>query len=163
MKFSRKYILNALRTALRQGTTPRKLAITCALGVVIGIFPVWGTTTWICLGLSILFRLNVVIIQLVNYLFFPIQLALILPFIKAGTYIFDLNPFPYSQEELIVLFKTDFWALMKEVGLSLASGIGIWMLIATPLFLVVFYSSYAVFNRWRFNKSVDKIQPTKEF
>jgi len=148
MKFSRKHISNTIMQALRQGTTPRKLAITCALGVVIGIFPVWGTTTWICLGLSVAFRLNVVVIQLVNYLFFPIQLLLIIPFIKAGTYLFGLDSFSYTADQLIDLLKNNFWMALKETGLALASGVGIWALVAVPLFFIIFWLCFILFTKW---------------
>jgi uncharacterized protein (DUF2062 family) len=149
MKFNKKYILNALSQALRQGTTPRQLALTFALGAVIGIFPLWGTTTWVCIGLAIVLRLNIAILQLVNYLFFPLQIVLILPFIKAGTLLFSLQPFPYTRPELIELFKTNFWGLIKEAGISMGSGIAVWALVALPLFFVIFYPALMIFNRWR--------------
>lgn len=148
MRFSKKHILTSLRTALSQGTTPRKLALTCALGIIVGIFPVWGTTTWICLGLAILFRLNMVIMQLINFLFFPIQLLLIIPFIKVGVWIFNLKPFPYNSTELIAMLQTDYFIVLKELSLSLAVGIGVWAVLAAPLFFIIFYVSYMVFSRW---------------
>jgi uncharacterized protein (DUF2062 family) len=149
MRFNRKYILNVLSDALRRGTTPRQLALTCALGIVISIFPFIGVTTWICLGLALVLRLNIAIIQLVNYLFFPIQLLLMIPFINMGTFLFSLNPFPYTQEQLINLFKTDFWRLASEAGISVGSGIAVWGLVAIPLFFLVFYTTFIVFSKWR--------------
>lgn len=147
-KFSRQYIINVIAQALRQGTSPRQLALTCALGVVIGIFPVLGVTTLICLGLSLLFRLNVVVIQLVNYLAFPLQMVLIFPFIKAGTYIFGLNAFTYTPEEFISTWKKDYWLLIKEAGLAIATGVGVWTFVSIPLFFVLFYSCLFLFKRW---------------
>jgi uncharacterized protein (DUF2062 family) len=149
MRFNRKYILNVLSDALRKGTTPRQLALTCALGIVISIFPFIGVTTWICLGLALVLRLNIAIIQLVNYLFFPIQLLLMIPFINMGTFLFSLNPFPYTQEQLINLFKTDFWRLASDAGISVGSGIAVWGLVAIPLFFLVFYTTFIVFSKWR--------------
>ena len=89
--------------ALRRGLTPHKLSMTCAMGVVIGIFPVFGTTTILCFGIAIAFRLNIPLIQLVNYLVAPLQLIFILPFIKMGTILFRLNPFPYNMDQLVQL------------------------------------------------------------
>ena len=148
MRFSRKYILSTLSKTLRQGTSPRKLALTCALGIVIAIFPVWGITTWICLGVALALRLNVVILQLVNYIFFPLQLMLILPFIKAGTWIFGLKPFPYEASELITMLQADYFSVLREIGLSVAVGISIWALIAVPLFLILFFIGNYAFSRW---------------
>jgi uncharacterized protein (DUF2062 family) len=149
MRFNKKYILNVLSEALHKGTTPRQLALTCALGIVISIFPFVGVTTWICLGLALALRLNIAIIQLVNYLFFPLQLLLMLPFINMGTFLFSLNPFPYTQEQLLNLFKTDFWRLASEAGISVGSGIAVWGLVAIPLFFLVFYSAFVIFSKWR--------------
>ena len=59
MKFSPKQAKKILYNALRQGLTPHKLAMTCALGVVVGIFPVFGTTTILCFAVAIAFRLNI--------------------------------------------------------------------------------------------------------
>jgi len=129
--------------------TPRKLALTCALGVVIGIFPIFGTTTLLCLGASLLFRLNIPLMQLVNYIVAPIQLLLILPFIKLGSYVFGLNPLPYTTDQLISMFKTDFWLLMKEAGLAVVMGIGVWSLASIPLFFILFFANFWFFSRWR--------------
>lgn len=149
MKFSRKYITNMLVQALSQGITPRKLALTCALGVVIGIFPVFGTTTLLCLGLAILFRLNIPIIQFVNYLVAPLQLLLIIPFIKIGTYVFRLNPFPYTSDQLLSMFRNDFWLLIRETGLALTIGIGVWIILSIPLFVLLFYGCFWLFSQWK--------------
>lgn len=149
MKFSRRHFTNVIVQALSQGTTPRKLAITCALGVVLGIFPLFGTTTLLCLAAALVFRLNIPLIQLVNYIVAPLQLILILPFIKLGTFVFQLQPFPYSAGELKMMFKNDWWALIREAGLALGTGIGIWMIMSVPLFFLLFYTGLWVFSRWR--------------
>ncbi|MBA4058115.1 MAG: DUF2062 domain-containing protein [Marivirga sp.] len=149
MKFSRKHFTNVVIQALSQGITPRKLALTCSLGVVIGIFPIFGTTTLLCLGLALLFRLNIPLIQLVNYLVAPLQLILVLPFIKLGTYVFQLTPFPYSSDQLMSMFRNDFWLLLKETGLALTIGIGVWIGISIPLFFLLFYVGFWIFSQWR--------------
>ena len=148
MKFSRQHIKTILNDAFRQGLTPHKLAMTCALGVVIGLFPVFGTTTILCFGVAIAFRLNIPVIQLVNYLVAPLQLLFIVPFIKVGTILFHLNPFPYDADQLMVLFKTDFFLLLKEVGLALLLGIGVWATFSIPLFFVLYYLFFLFFSRW---------------
>ena len=148
-KFSWKYIVGLLSQALKQGITPRKLALTCALGAVISLFPVFGTTTMLCFAVAIGLRLNIAVIQLVNYLLAPLQIIMILPFIKAGTYVFGLKPFPYSADQLIDLFKNDFWILLKETGVALMAGVGMWTVFAIPLFFIVFYLCFWIFSQWK--------------
>ena len=134
--------------ALRQGLTPHKLSMTCAMGVVIGIFPVFGTTTILCFGIAIAFRLNIPLIQLVNYLVAPLQLIFIIPFIKMGTILFRLNPFPYNMDQLVQLYREDFFLLLKEAGVALALGVGVWATFSIPLFFVLYYVFFLVFSRW---------------
>jgi uncharacterized protein (DUF2062 family) len=148
MKFSAKRAKKILYDAFRQGLTPQKLAITCALGIVVGLFPIFGTTTILCFAVAILFRLNIPVIQLVNYLVAPLQLLLIIPFIKVGTILFGLNPLPYDTEQLAALFKNDFLLLLKEAGLALLLGIGVWATFALPLFFTVYYLFFLGFRRW---------------
>ena len=148
MKFGPRHIKSVLYNAFRQGLTPHKLAMTCALGVILGIFPLFGVTTILCFAVAIAFRLNIPVIQLVNYLVAPIQLLFIIPFIKIGTILFHLNPFPYDSEQLIGLFKNDFFLLLKEVGLALLLGIGVWVSFSIPLFFVLYYLFFLLFSRW---------------
>ena len=81
-----------LQGILSCGLTPQKLALTFCLGTAIGILPlVWGTTL-ICLLLAHVFRLNHVALQSVNYLLYPVQLALLAPFFKLGEWLFPWGP-----------------------------------------------------------------------
>ena len=149
MRFNHSHIANVLTKALKQGTSPRELALTCALGVIIGLFPIIGTTTTICFITALLLRLNVAIIQLVNYVTFPLQVLFLVPFINAGTYIFNVKPLPYDADQLIPLFKNNFWGLVAEIGLALISGVGVWALVSVPLFFMLFFSSLMLLKKFR--------------
>jgi uncharacterized protein (DUF2062 family) len=69
---------------LRQGISPRRLALTLALGFAIGCIPVIGVPTVLCAALAILLRLNQPAIQAANYVAMPLQLILIVPFMRLG-------------------------------------------------------------------------------
>lgn len=151
MKLSKAYIINLIGSALKQGITPQKLAVTCAAGAVVGIFPIMGTTTLLCLGIALWFRLNVPIIQLVNYLVTALQVLLIFPFLQTGIRLFNLSAFDYTKDQLIDLFKNNFWLLMKNSGAAVAGGIGVWFLVAVPLFIIIYYSTLFLFKKWMRN------------
>jgi uncharacterized protein (DUF2062 family) len=153
MKFSKAYIITFIGQTLKQGTTPKKLAITCALGAVVGIFPIIGTTTLLCLALAILFHLNIPVIQLANYLVTALQVILIFPFIKTGVSVFHLKPFGYSKEQFIDLFQNNFWVLLKDSGAAVAAGVGIWILTAIPLFFILYFLFFFLFKKWKRNAS----------
>lgn len=70
-----------------------------------------------------IFRLNIPTIQLVNYLAAPLQLILMVPFIKLGSVVFRPKPFPYSVNELMVTLREDHWNVLQELGLAMALGI----------------------------------------
>ncbi|WP_302503947.1 DUF2062 domain-containing protein [Geoalkalibacter halelectricus] len=64
--------------------SPRALAATLALGTLIGTLPVvWGTSL-LCALTAAGLRLNQLAMQAVNYLVWPLQIALFIPFFKAG-------------------------------------------------------------------------------
>ena len=77
---------------LRQGTSPQRLALTLSLGFAIGCIPVVGIPTALCAGLALALRLNLPAIQAANYAVMPLQLALIVPFVRLGRWLFSFGP-----------------------------------------------------------------------
>jgi uncharacterized protein (DUF2062 family) len=69
---------------LQKGISPRRLALTLALGFAIGCIPVVGIPTLLCAGLALALRLNQPAIQPANYVAMPLQLILIVPFVRMG-------------------------------------------------------------------------------
>jgi uncharacterized protein (DUF2062 family) len=77
---------------LSQGISPRRLALTLALGFAIGCIPVVGIPTLLCAGLAVTLRLNLPAIQAANYAAMPLQLALIVPFVRMGGWLVSASP-----------------------------------------------------------------------
>jgi hypothetical protein len=73
---------------LRMGISPRRLAVTLALGFAIGCLPIIGLPTALCAVVAVRFGLNVPIIQAANYIAMPFQLALVLPLSRFGGWMF---------------------------------------------------------------------------
>jgi uncharacterized protein (DUF2062 family) len=63
---------------------PETIALIFALGLVLGVFPVFGLPTLLCAGAAILFRLNLPAIQIVNQVCAPLQYALLIPLGRLG-------------------------------------------------------------------------------
>lgn len=80
----RERVKDRLKLWLRQGISPRRLALTLALGFAIGCIPVVGLPTLVCAAVALALRLNVPAIQAANYVAMPLQLALIVPFVRLG-------------------------------------------------------------------------------
>ena len=77
---------------LTQGITAEKIALSLAFGIMLGVFPVLGTTSLLCLIVAILFRLNLPAVQLVNILVYPLWFLLLVPFIRVGERLFGAPP-----------------------------------------------------------------------
>jgi len=84
VEFLRRRLVEPVLALLRQGLTPRELALCLALGTGIGLFPVLGVSTPLLAVIALVWRLNLAAIQLVNYLIYPLQLLLIIPFVRVG-------------------------------------------------------------------------------
>lgn len=82
---------------LRQGVSPRRLALTLALGFAIGCIPVVGVPTLLCAALALALGLNQPAIQAANYAAMPLQLLLIVPFVRLGGWLFHSSPIRVSQ------------------------------------------------------------------
>ena len=80
----RRWLWEPLLTQLRQGLSPERLAWTVAVGLALGVYPVLGVTTFLCLGAAHAARLNQPVIHLVNQAAYPLQLLLLVPFMKVG-------------------------------------------------------------------------------
>ncbi|MGD9343452.1 MAG: DUF2062 domain-containing protein [Desulfuromonadales bacterium] len=76
------------RRLIGQGLAPHRMSLAIALGATIGVLPtIWGTSL-ICFCCAWLFGLNQVAVQAVNYLVYPLQIALFLPFAMCGQKLF---------------------------------------------------------------------------
>jgi uncharacterized protein (DUF2062 family) len=77
---------------LAQGVSPRRLALTLALGFAIGCIPVIGIPTVLCATVALALRLNLPAIQAANYAAMPLQLTLIVPFMRLGRWLVSAEP-----------------------------------------------------------------------
>lgn len=136
----RRRIVGPIVEQLRQGITPRRIAFTLAAGSVIGIFPILGATTLLCALLAFVLRLNQPVIQLVNYLIYPLQIALLFPFYRAGEVLFGADPVPLlSIGELNARFWTAPGQFLIDYGMVALYGVAVWSLVAIPATAVLFF------------------------
>ena len=88
-----------------------------------------------------------VVIQLINYFVYPLQLVLFVPFIKVGGIIFNKAPFPYSINEVISKVQSEFLITIKELFFANMLGILSWAFIIIPLAFIMFYILKVTFQR----------------
>jgi uncharacterized protein (DUF2062 family) len=137
--FWQRRVVAPILAQLKQGITPEKIALTLALGAVLGIFPILGSTTLLCAVIGIWLRLNQPVIQLVNYFVYPVQVALLLPFYRAGESLFGQPHVPiFSVTELMQRFQASPTQFLIDYGMVGVYGIVVWTL-AAPLLLATLY------------------------
>jgi uncharacterized protein (DUF2062 family) len=126
---------------LKQGITPREVALTLALGAVLGIFPILGATTALCAVAGIALRLNQPLIQLVNYLVYPLQIVLLIPFYRAGERLFGAERVPIANvPELVQRFGEGPWQFVLDYGKVGLYGIAVWALLAPLLGAIAYFT-----------------------
>lgn len=149
-----KKIYDPLLGQLKQGVTPSKLAQSVAFGVVLGCLPILGITTSLCLLAAAVFKLNHVAIQSVNYLVYPIQIALIIPFLKMGEWLFNITPANFDISLMVYEFRNEFLLSLQKYGMSALRGAVAWAIVAPVSFLFIYFLSKYVFE-----KVLKKIHP----
>jgi hypothetical protein len=102
---------------LRMGASPEKLAWSIAAGLLIGINPLLGSTTILCLAVAFIFRLNIAASQIGNHIVYPLELILIIPFIHVASRIFHTAPMPLSANELLHAAREHPLALSRQLWL----------------------------------------------
>lgn len=133
-------VVGPVVTQLKQGITPEKVVLTIALGAVIGIFPILGATTLLCGLVAVWLRLNQPIIQLVNYLAYPVQIILLLPFYRAGETLFGRQHMPLSIPMLIERFRADTGRFFGDFGMIGLGGIGVWCILAPVVGTALYFT-----------------------
>ena len=136
--FWQRKIVKPIIDLLKRGITPEKIVLSIAFGVTIGVIPVLGTTTILCALVAIIFRLNLTMIQLVNYLVYPLQLILLIPFYRAGEILFSSKALSLSVEQVVSMFNQDFEAAVKFLWITTLHAVAVWGIIA-PLVIAILY------------------------
>jgi uncharacterized protein (DUF2062 family) len=98
MGFIRRRVLEPIVALLRQGVTPDRVALSLSFGLVLGIFPVLGTTTVLVTAAALVWRLNLAAIHAVHFAMTPLQVLLIIPFVRLGEHLVAVPPQPLSIE-----------------------------------------------------------------
>ncbi|AES87564.1 hypothetical protein MtrunA17_Chr4g0013571 [Medicago truncatula] len=122
---------------LRGGAEPKQLSFSAALGITLGVFPICGVTVFLC-GIAIAMlesRINAPIILLANGIATPIELSLIVPFLRFGEFISGSPHFSLTSD---ALKKVITGQASTELLLSIANALLGW-LAASPFILASLY------------------------
>src|ERR1035437_6191957 len=96
---------------------------------MLGIFPVLGTTSLLCLIAALLFRLNLAAVQLVNILVYPLWFALLIPFVRVGERLFGVLPLAMTGSQMLALAHADFLHSVSVLWLTALRAAAAWLLV----------------------------------
>uniref|UniRef100_A0A0E0KXI7 DUF2062 domain-containing protein n=1 Tax=Oryza punctata TaxID=4537 RepID=A0A0E0KXI7_ORYPU len=130
-------VVDPLMQVVRRGAEPKQLAFSAALGVTLGIFPICGTTVILC-GVAIAMlgsHCNAVTVMVLNFVVTPLELSLIVPFLRFGEVITGSGHFPLTSD---AFKKVITGQASKDVMLSIVHAMLGW-LITAPFALAALY------------------------
>jgi uncharacterized protein (DUF2062 family) len=139
-EFWQRRVVDVVLAQLRQGITPQKIALTVAIGATVGLFPILGSTTLLCFLAALWLRLNQPIIQTINYLMYPLQVAGIYFFIRLGEWLTRTPPLSFSITGLLEQFRAAPLHFLQQFGMTALRGVLAWCLLA-PLAAALLYFS----------------------
>lgn len=133
-----KKVINPLIDLLKQGVTVEKMSWSLSFGIVICCFPILGTTSVLCFIAAVIFRLNHIAIQIANYVAYPLQFALLIPFLHFGNKIFGYPKANLNLSEMMTEFQIDPWLFLESYAGLAGRAVVAWGFVA-PLALILFY------------------------
>ncbi|MES2439389.1 MAG: DUF2062 domain-containing protein [Verrucomicrobiota bacterium] len=133
----RRWLLDPVLAVLRQGMSAERVSWTIAIGIVLAVFPVVGTTTMLCVVVAWALGLNQALVQAFNWLLYPLHIALILVFIRLGERLYGAPPLRLSLPEMMARFEADPLKFFSDFGLAAWHGVSAWLLIAPFAVLLI--------------------------
>lgn len=147
MSWFHRRVLEPLKAQLLQGVSPGKLALALALGVVVGVFPVLGSTTALCALAALALRLNQPAIQVANYLAYPLQLLLFIPFFQAGAALLGAPPVSFTLTQLQAELSADLGGTVLRYLSANLRAVAAWALVAPLATLLLQFALRLLLSR----------------
>ena len=155
MKFTKKKLLALLnnkyvvpvKKLLMQGISPRSIAIGIAGAAVIGVFPVLGSTTILCTAFALAFRLNLPLVQLINFTVYPLQLILLVPFMKLGEMLFRFETLQYGFDDIVKMIGENTFNAIAVLWNVTLQAIGAWIVVGPVVALGIYFILHYLLKR----------------
>lgn len=135
-------------TALfKQGLTPKELSQSLIVSGLISTIPILGVSTFMITTVSLKRKLNLPVMISLSYLMWPVQILLIIPFIRVGEFIFSVPRNHHTVEEIISSFQSSFFQTLSQLSFELLCGLGGWLLTAVPIAVGIYWVSLLFLKR----------------
>ncbi|CAN5902302.1 hypothetical protein BH11GEM2_BH11GEM2_11510 [soil metagenome] len=137
--FWRRRVIGPVVDQLTLGVTADRLAVTLAVASTTAIFPLLGATTALTLGAGLALRLNQVVLHTVNQLLGPVQLLLILVYVRAGEWLWRAPADHFSVADVVRTFRSSGWsAFLARFGWAGVHAVTAWAASAPFVMLIIY-------------------------
>ncbi len=141
-------VLGPVRAQLTQGVAPDTIALTLGVGTVCSVFPFLGFTTVLNLGVGLALRMNQPILQTLNQLLGPVQLVLILAYVRLGEVIWRATDDRFTLGEVVRTFRdASLGEFLQRFGWAGVHALTAWVLTAPLLIAAIYFATRPVLRR----------------
>jgi uncharacterized protein (DUF2062 family) len=137
-RFWQRWLADPVTRQLTQGVTPQKISLTIAVGSALALFPILGTTTWLCVLAGITLGLNQAIIQGVNALCTFAYFPLIVFFVRFGDSLAGTPPSSVNIPLMISLITHHPADFFRQFGVTALHAMLGWAVVA-PVWIPLVY------------------------
>jgi uncharacterized protein (DUF2062 family) len=139
--FWQRRVIRPIVVQLTQGVTPDHVALTLAVGTACSLFPFFGFTALLNLGVGVMLRMNQPLLQTLNQLLGPLQIILILVHVRIGEAIWRAQDDRFTFGEMMRVFREmSFSDFLQRFGWAGVHAFTAWILIS-PLLIAGLYFS----------------------
>jgi hypothetical protein len=131
-------VVQPFRRVVVEGSSPSKLALSMAVGAMIGIWPVPWTSTAACAVLGPIMRLSLPALMFANFMVTSLQLLLLIPFLQAGAWLFRAGSLPYTAAQVKAILAQGVGHTLAVLGEAIARAFAVWLLV-TPFAVGLLY------------------------
>ena len=159
-------VLIPLSNIRKQEFSSETLALSVSIGIIGGSFPVFGLATYLCLLLTLIFKQNIIIVQVANWLAYPLQILLLIPLMKLGNSIITGDDLKITMHQVAAAFESGLMNGIREIGIISLYGVIAWAAVAIPSLFILYMLLLILFKnlkRIKFKRRVIVvIEPKKQ-
>jgi len=146
-------IWEKLKAVFKQGLTPKQLAMSIVIAILVSLFPVFGITTIVLTSIALPLKLNLPIMIILSYALEPLKYFVVIPFINIGARVFGANHTLLSFEAIKASYKISFFDTVKALSYELLCGFAGWTITAIPLGVLGYFLLKKIFMYYQNRKT----------
>jgi uncharacterized protein (DUF2062 family) len=118
--------------------SPAQLALSISLSVMLGLFPFFFLPTVFIVLAAFVLRLNLPVMMACNYIVWPLQIILFIPYIHLGNWLFGSNAEAVSFTVMVQAFRLGFVQALHHLLNILMLAAGAWAISSIPAGLLLY-------------------------